>query len=124
MALSTTLKSWLDRTVIVQNDQSTGQDIYGNDVPVWTDVATVRGRMERARNIADAELIDPGLRDTGVLLWWVYLDMVDEDGETYTLDRSMRLTIDGRVFSLHMVEDLTNPRGDPHHYEVLASEVS
>jgi len=126
MPLSKRLAAWLDRTVTIESEGAVAQnaDRYGNTAPEWGNARTVKGRIERARNLEDAERGDREGRDTSVLAWFVYLNTVDTAGVVFALDRTDRLTIDGQVYSPVVVEQLTRPNGTASHYEVLCQEVT
>lgn len=125
MSLSPDERSMMTRAVTVESQSQSAEDQYGNVGTTWSTVGTYRGFVERLETGGSGgEPQDEGGRDTGVVQWLVIVEAVTADGVAVDIDRSNRLSVDGRLFYPSTVEALVGPAGDPHHYECICLEVS
>jgi len=125
MSLSPDERAIMTKSVLVETPSAGAADGYGNTGTLWTAVGTYRGFIERLEaGGSGGEPQEEGGRDTGVVEWLAIVEGVTADGVEVIIGRLDRIVIDGRRFSISLVEFLVGPSGDPHHYELICVEVS
>lgn len=112
------LTSFLDRAVQVVTVTAGGRDAYGDRIRTSTPGVEIRARRDQ---VSAGEDIDD--RDQQARTFQYVLELVDVNGDSYTISGRDRIVDDGETLEVLGTPELVSRRRRPHHLELRAYRI-